>query len=181
MRLVIQKVKRASVSVASSPVSSIGAGLLVLVGLHSLDTSDDLAWCAKKLLACKIWDNDDGKLWRKGVKDMDLEVLLVSQFTLYGGVHNKRSQPDFKHAMKAESARGAYEEFKAMVSSAYGNSSKIKDGSFGELMDVELVNDGPVTIVVDSLDREGRQLAGGAATAGSAAVGEAKEEAAEEP
>ena len=79
MRLVLQRVKSASVTVNEKVVSSIGSGVLALVGLHEKDTADDLRYCAKKLCASKLWENDNGKGWRKSVKQLDYEVLLVSQ------------------------------------------------------------------------------------------------------
>ena len=83
------------------------------------------------------------------MRQTDLELLLVSQFTLYGSVGNKKHVPDFKYSMKSDAAAEAYNEFKEIVASSY-EASKVKDGVFGAMMDVELINDGPVTLVVDS-------------------------------
>lgn len=152
MRLVLQRVRSASVTVNGSPVSSIGNGVLALVGLHADDQADDLRYCAKKLCASKLWDNENGKPWRQNVKQQQLEVMLVSQFTLYGDVSNKKHIPDFQKAMKSAEALERYEEFKSIIASEIG-SEKLKDGVFGAAMDVALVNDGPVTLVVDSLSR----------------------------
>jgi D-tyrosyl-tRNA(Tyr) deacylase len=151
MRLVVQRVKSASVSVDDGQiVSQIGPGLLALVGLHEHDTQEhDLQMCCQKLLACKLWPNEEsGGLWRHGVKQKQLEILLVSQFTLYGKL-SKKNQPDFKRSMKAEPARQLYKEFVAMVRTAY-EPDKVRDGVFGAMMDVALVNDGPVTLIIDS-------------------------------
>jgi D-tyrosyl-tRNA(Tyr) deacylase len=148
MRLVVQKVKSASVTVDGKVVSSIGPGAMALVGLHENDTKDDLDYCCKRLLACKLFANDSGALWRHGVKQRGLEVLCVSQFTLYGTL-NKKSQPDYKRAMKAIPAQELYNEFLDKLKSNY-ELEKIKDGVFGSMMDVALVNDGPVTIVIES-------------------------------
>jgi D-tyrosyl-tRNA(Tyr) deacylase len=82
MRLVVQRVKSASVTVDGSIVSSIDLGAMALVGLHEHDTKEDLEYCCKKLLACKLWENDGGALWRQGAKQLGLEILCVSQFTV---------------------------------------------------------------------------------------------------
>jgi D-aminoacyl-tRNA deacylase len=87
---VLQRVKSASVTVDEKTVSSIGRGVMALVGLHESDTTRDLAYCAKKLIACRLWENENAKPWRKSVRQQDYEVLLVSQFTLYGDVSNKK-------------------------------------------------------------------------------------------
>ena len=89
------------------------------------------------------------------MKQLQHEVLLVSQFTLYGSVSNKKHVPDFKTSMKSGAASEAYSEFKALVAREYGDASKVKDGIFGAMMDVSLVNDGPVTLVVDSRTDDG--------------------------
>ena len=148
MRLVVQRVKSSSVTVDGSVVSSIGPGAMALVGLHQDDTKEDLEYCCKRLLACKLWENDSGASWRHGVKQRGLEVLCVSQFTLYGTL-SKKHQPDYKLSMKSIPAQEMYAEFLEMLKSNY-EPDKIKDGVFGAKMDVALVNDGPVTIVIES-------------------------------
>jgi D-tyrosyl-tRNA(Tyr) deacylase len=152
MRWVVQRVKSASVTVDGKVISSIGQGATALVGLHENDTKDDLEFCCKKLLACKLWENDNGGLWRHGVKQRNLEVLCVSQFTLYGTL-TKKNQPDYKRAMKAIPAQEMYNEFLELLKSNY-EPEKIFDGQFGAMMDVALVNDGPVTIVIESTPKE---------------------------
>lgn len=148
MRLVVQRVKSASVTVEGIVVSQIGPGLLALVGLHENDTETDLQFCCKRLLACKIFDNENEVAWRHGVKQKGFEVLCVSQFTLYGTL-TKKHQPDYKRAMKSLPAKDYYETFINMLKADY-ESGKIQDGVFGAMMDVSLINDGPVTIVIDS-------------------------------
>jgi len=160
MRIVVQRVKRAAVHVDGICVSSIGprpditpapkeGGMLALVGLHENDTDDDLLYCAKRLVGCKLWNNaDDTRPWRHSVKQKQFPILMVSQFTLYGTL-TKKNQPDYKLAMKSEQARVSYEKFKEMVAGLYDD-DKVHDGVFGAMMDVELVNDGPVTIVIES-------------------------------
>mmetsp|Transcript_2900 Transcript_2900/g.5552 ORF Transcript_2900/g.5552 Transcript_2900/m.5552 type:complete len:195 (-) Transcript_2900:25-609(-) len=153
MRLVVQRVKRASVTVDSSLVSSINNGVVALVGIHEDDTDEDLAYCARKLAACKLWANKDGKPWKHSVQAMNYDILCVSQFTLYGTVDNKKHSPDYKKSMKSAEAVVAYEKFKSLVAEIY-DETKIQDGVFGAMMDVELVNDGPVTLIIDSPQKE---------------------------
>ena len=148
MRIVLQRVKSASVAVDNSKISSIGPGCLALVGLHENDTEENLHECCKKLLAAKLWENDNGGQWRHGVKQKNYEVLCVSQFTLYGTL-SKKNQPDYKLAMKSVPAQELYNKFLALLKENY-EEDKIFDGRFGAMMDVELINDGPVTLVIDS-------------------------------
>jgi D-aminoacyl-tRNA deacylase len=148
MRIVVQRVKSASVTVAGKKVSSIGQGIVALVGIHENDNQADLDYCCKRLLGCKLWENDSGAPWRQGVKQKEYQVLCVSQFTLYGTL-TKKNQPDYKKAMKTIPAQELYNAFLLMLRDNY-EKNKIFDGIFGALMDVELVNDGPVTIVIES-------------------------------
>ena len=148
MRVVVQRVKSASVTVEGIVVSQIGPGVLALVGLHENDTETDLQFCCKRLLACKVFDNENEVAWRHGVKQKGFEVLCVSQFTLYGTL-TKKHQPDYKRAMKSVLAKDYYETFINMLKTDY-EPGKIQDGLFGAMMDVALVNDGPVTIVIES-------------------------------
>mmetsp|Transcript_20934 Transcript_20934/g.42679 ORF Transcript_20934/g.42679 Transcript_20934/m.42679 type:complete len:234 (+) Transcript_20934:13-714(+) len=150
MRLVVQRVKSASVTVENTQISAIGPGILVLVGLHQDDTRSDLEYCAKKLLACKLWENDNCAPWRQHVKQKQYEILCVSQFTLYGTL-SKKNQPDYKLAMKADLAQEMYSNFLELLRNGY-EMNKIFDGKFGAMMDVGLVNDGPVTIMIESRD-----------------------------
>ena len=149
MRLVLQRVKSASVTtVDNAEVSRISSGIMCLVGIHENDTEADLNYCAKKLLTCKLWDNENEKPWRKSVVQMEKEILCVSQFTLYGTV-GKKSIPDYKYSMKSAPAKEFYDQFLAKLRTDYPL-NKIQDGIFGSMMDVALVNDGPVTLVIDS-------------------------------
>jgi D-aminoacyl-tRNA deacylase len=148
MRIVVQRVRSSSVTVEGKKVSSIGPGITALVGIHENDDQADLDYCCKRLLGCKLWENDSGAPWRQGVKQKGYQVLCVSQFTLYGTL-TKKNQPDYKRAMKTIPAQELYNAFLVMLRDGY-EQDKIFDGIFGALMDVELVNDGPVTIVIDS-------------------------------
>ena len=148
MRLVLQRVKSASVTVEGNIISKIGPGVVALVGLHENDNEENLKDCCKKLLAAKLWENDNGGMWRHGVKQKNFDVLCVSQFTLYGKL-SKKNQPDYKLAMKSVPAEALYCQFLEMLRENYQD-DKIFDGKFGAMMDVELINDGPVTLVVES-------------------------------
>lgn len=152
MRIVVQRVKSASVtsSVDNTLISQIGPGLVALVGIHETDTIDDIQYCCKHLLGCKIFDNANGVAWRQNVKQKQYECLCVSQFTLYGTVSKKTYyKPDYKLAMKTAAAQELYHQFLALLRSEYAEDT-IKDGRFGTMMDVALVNDGPVTIIIES-------------------------------
>lgn len=148
MRLVVQRVSSASVTVEGKVVSQIGPGTLALVGLHQDDSLADLEYCCKRLINCKLWENDNGGMWRHSIKQRNLECMLVSQFTLYGTL-SKKHQPDYKLSMKADKARSLYEQFVTIVKEQY-KPEKVQDGVFGAKMSVDLVNDGPVTIIIDS-------------------------------
>ncbi|KAJ3323001.1 D-tyrosyl-tRNA(Tyr) deacylase [Boothiomyces sp. JEL0866] len=145
MRVVIQKVKRASVRVNNQIVSSIGPGLLVLVGLTHADSEKEVDRMVSKITNLRLFQEDE-KHWKSSVKSNDYEILSVSQFTLYAKT-SKGSKPDFHLAMKAEFSRPLYELFLKKLESQH---PRVKDGEFGAMMDVELVNDGPVTIILDS-------------------------------
>jgi D-aminoacyl-tRNA deacylase len=151
MRILVQRVKSASVTVEGQMISSIGPGLVALVGLHEDDTIEDLQYCCKRLLLCKLWNNDNGQAWRQSVKQRNYDCLCVSQFTLYGKVTKKSPSPDYKSSMKSMPAQVLYEQFLGMMKQEY-HPNKIHDGQFGAMMDVTLVNDGPVTILIESSD-----------------------------
>ena len=147
MRLVIQRVTRASVSVpAEAYESKIGKGLLVLAAFIDEDTDEDLEWCARKLAAMRIFDDEDGVM-NLSVKDVDGEILVVSQFTLYASTV-KGNRPSYIKAAKPDVAIPLYEKFLELVEEQSGKS--VGRGIFGADMKVDLVNDGPVTIIVDS-------------------------------
>ncbi|XP_065052061.1 D-aminoacyl-tRNA deacylase-like [Rhopilema esculentum] len=146
MRAVIQRVAKASVSVDGELVSSIGKGLCVLIGISGDDSSKDADYIVRKILNLRLFDEGD-KRWRKSVKDEDLEVLCVSQFTLYSVL--KGNKPDFHKAMEAERSKLLYEEILGKLRKDYAE-DKIKDGRFAAYMQVSIQNDGPVTINIES-------------------------------
>lgn len=147
MRTVIQRVARASVSVpAENYESGIGTGLLVLAAFIDEDTEDDLLWAARKIAAMRIFDDDNGVM-NLSVKDIQGEVLVVSQFTLYASTV-KGNRPSYIKAAKPDVAIPLYERFLDLLESEL--EKPIGKGIFGADMKVDLLNDGPVTIIVDS-------------------------------
>ncbi|KAI9243716.1 D-tyrosyl-tRNA deacylase [Helicostylum pulchrum] len=147
MRAVLQRVTKASVTVDDKVVGSIGKGVCVLLGIGSDDTDKDVDYMVNKILNVRVFD-DNGVMWKKGVKDAGLELLCVSQFTLQS-VTTKGNKPDFHRAMKTEPAKSMYEEFLQKLGKTY-DPLKIQDGEFGAMMIVDISNDGPVTLELDS-------------------------------
>ena len=145
MKIVIQSVTQASVEVNDKIVSSIGKGLLILVGIHRDDTEQDCEYIIKKILNMRLFDVGE-KYFDKSVQDLDLEILVVSQFTLYGSL-KKGKRPSFDKAMPPAQAKEFYANFVEKLRALY---PKVQDGVFGAMMKVSLVNDGPVTIIGDS-------------------------------
>ncbi|KAM7540861.1 hypothetical protein Aperf_G00000021421 [Anoplocephala perfoliata] len=149
MRAVIQRVKSASVHVEGQLVSEIGRGLLVLVGLSRDDEEKDLVYMARKIANIRLFEDPvKQKRWDKSVKDIGGEILCVSQFTLHSQL--KGNTLDFHLAMSSTASRTVYESFLSKVREQFKDPDRVKDGAFGEMMDVSLVNDGPVTITLDS-------------------------------
>ena len=147
MRLVIQRVANASVNVpAEGYEASIGKGLRVLAAFIDEDTDEDLEWCARKLAAMRIFDDSEGVM-NLSVKDVDGEILAVSQFTLYASTV-KGNRPSYIKAAKPDVAIPLYEKFLGKIEEYTGR--KPSHGIFGADMKVSLLNDGPVTIIVDS-------------------------------
>lgn len=145
MRAVIQRVSRAKVSVEGAITGEIGPGLLVLLGVSQQDTEADADYLAAKTLGLRIFDDDTGKM-NRSVAETGGALLVVSQFTLYGDVRRGR-RPSFDAAARPERANQLYEYF---VSKVRGAGVACETGQFQAMMDVELVNDGPVTILLDS-------------------------------
>lgn len=146
MKTVVQRVSRASVKIDNQVVGEIGPGLLALVGVGKDDGAVDADWMIKKLLALRIFP-DDAKNLNRSVTDIAGGILVVSQFTLYGDAR-KGARPSFSDAMPPADAERFYRDFMAKLRAA--TLLKIAEGRFAAMMDVELVNDGPVTIILDS-------------------------------
>ncbi|KAJ3198463.1 D-tyrosyl-tRNA(Tyr) deacylase, partial [Entophlyctis luteolus] len=121
------------------------------------DTEADAEYIAKKIATVKLWPDAEGRSWKVNVKDSGFEVLSVSQFTLYG-ITSKGAKPDFHLAMKSEKSHLFYDNFLARLRGLLGGEERVKDGAFGEMMDVGLVNDGPVTLIVDTREKLQQQL-----------------------
>ncbi|XP_062161744.1 uncharacterized protein LOC133868763 [Alnus glutinosa] len=148
MRAVVQRVASASVEVDGRIVSEIGPGLLVLVGVHESDSDSDADYICRKVLNMRLFPNENtGKGWDQNVMQRKYEVLLVSQFTLYGFL--KGNKPDFHVAMPPQMAKPFYASLVERFRKSY-DPGAIKDGVFGAMMKVNLVNDGPVTMQLDS-------------------------------
>ncbi|MDR0224177.1 MAG: D-tyrosyl-tRNA(Tyr) deacylase [Myroides odoratus] len=150
MRIVIQRVTEASVTVEGTIIGSIGTGLLVLVGIEEVDTKQDIEWLSGKLVNLRIFEDEQGVM-NKSVLDIEGEVLIVSQFTLHAST-KKGNRPSYIKAAKPDFAIPMYEDFVAQVSRDLNK--KVQTGKFGADMKVALLNDGPVTICIDSQNKE---------------------------
>lgn len=150
MRVVIQKVSKASVSIDNSLKSSIGKGMLILLGIEDLDTAEDINWLCEKICKLRIFDDQEGVM-NIPITEIDGEILLVSQFTLHASV-KKGNRPTYIRASKPDFAIPMYEKFIDKLQFELGKD--IKTGVFGADMQVELINDGPVTIIIDSKNKE---------------------------
>ncbi|MCQ2210392.1 MAG: D-aminoacyl-tRNA deacylase [Paludibacteraceae bacterium] len=150
MRIVIQRVTEASVTINGKLKSEIQKGLLVLVGIEDRDTDEDIEWLAGKIVNIRIFDDENGVM-NKSVMDVNGEILVVSQFTLQAQT-KKGNRPSYIKASKADFAIPMYEKFCHKVSELLGQ--EVKTGEFGADMKVRLLNDGPVTIWIDSQNKE---------------------------
>ncbi len=150
MKVVIQRVKEASVEIDDKIKSSIKQGLLVLAGFEEGDTSEDLEWLSKKIVQLRIFSDEQG-LMNLSVQDVRGEILIVSQFTLHAST-KKGNRPSYIKAAKPDIAIPLYEQFIRQVETDLGKS--VATGEFGADMKVALVNDGPVTIVMDTKNKE---------------------------
>ena len=150
MRTVVQKVSEAKVTVDGKVVSSIGKGLLVLLGIEDADTEEDIDWLVKKILQLRIF-NDEKGVMNRSVQDVGGDIIVVSQFTLHAST-KKGNRPSYIRASKPDFAIPIYEKFIAKTEELMGK--KVGTGIFGAMMDVSLVNEGPVTIIIDSKQKD---------------------------
>lgn len=150
MRVVIQRVKRASVTIDNQTESSIGKGILILLGIEDSDSYKDIEWLGNKIVNLRIF-NDDNSVMNLSLKDINAEILVVSQFTLFAST-KKGNRPSYIRASKPDTAIPLYEIFCKYLKELTGKT--IKTGVFGADMEVELINDGPVTIIIDSNQKE---------------------------
>ncbi|XP_050531184.1 D-aminoacyl-tRNA deacylase-like isoform X1 [Daktulosphaira vitifoliae] len=154
MKVVVQRVLRAKVTVDSQEVNSIKNGLCLLVGLHKFDQRTDIDYMVQKILKLRLFD-DEGKKWHANVVDMGYEILSISQFTLCYKL--KGNKLDFHQAMPGDNARQNYQYFLDSLKNFYSE-TKIKDGVFGGKMEVEILNDGPVTVQLESGEKNSSDI-----------------------
>lgn len=150
MRAAIQRVQRASVTISGNTVGAIGAGMLVLLGIEDADTAEDIEWLCGKLTRLRIFDDPEGVM-NLSVADTGGEILVVSQFTLFAST-KKGNRPSYTRAARPEVAIPLYEQLKSHLAAELKR--PIACGEFGADMQVSLVNDGPVTIIIDTKNRE---------------------------
>jgi D-aminoacyl-tRNA deacylase len=150
MRAVIQRVTRASVSINNSTRSAIRAGLLVLAGFEETDNETDIEWLCNKIVNLRIFD-DSNHVMNRSILDAGGEILAISQFTLHAKT-KKGNRPSYMKAARPEIAKPLYDSFVVRLSELIGK--EVGTGEFGAMMMVELVNDGPVTIIIDTREKE---------------------------
>ncbi|MCB0823045.1 MAG: D-tyrosyl-tRNA(Tyr) deacylase [Bacteroidales bacterium] len=150
MRVVIQRVSKASVKIEDNIKSKIGKGMLILLGIEAVDTHDDIDWLCGKISRLRIFDDENG-IMNLAITDIKGEIIIVSQFTLHAST-KKGNRPSYIRAAAPDIAIPLYEDFIKTLKDQ--SLVEIKTGEFGAMMDVELVNDGPVTIMIDSKNRE---------------------------
>ncbi len=150
MRIVIQRVREASVTVDDRITGSIGTGLLVLLGIEDADNDEDITWLSNKICSLRIFNDKEG-IMNLGIKEVNGDILLVSQFTLYANT-KKGNRPSYSKASKQDMAIPLYEKMIRQLETDMGK--QVQTGIFGADMKVHLLNDGPVTIIIDSKNRE---------------------------
>ena len=145
MRVIIQRVKSSSVKVDGEIIGQIGRGLNLLVGIAATDTEAELDWITRKCLELRLFNDDTNKPWSKSVIDIQGEILVISQFTLYGDCRKGR-RPSFSGSAAPDVARSLYDLF---VTKLKQSSLNVATGKFGAMMEVDIVNDGPVTLILE--------------------------------
>ena len=150
MRVVIQRVSEARVSVKDAVVGSIGRGVVLLLGIEETDDASDIAWLVPRIAKLRIWENSEGRM-ALSLAEIDGEALVVSQFTLFGSL-KKGNRPSFNRAALPELAESLYKKFIDALSHELGK--EVPSGQFGADMKVALENDGPVTLIVDTQQRD---------------------------
>ncbi len=150
MRAVIQRVTQASVSIDGRLKSKIGHGMLILIGIEEADGQEDIEWLSGKISRLRIFDDKDG-IMNLAVSEINGEIMVVSQFTLHAST-KKGNRPSYIRAARPETAIPLYEKFIKQLSLETGK--EVKTGEFGAMMQIQLINDGPVTIIIDSKNRE---------------------------
>jgi D-tyrosyl-tRNA(Tyr) deacylase len=150
MRAVIQRVSESSVKINRVVTSEIGHGLLVLIGIEETDSFEDIEWLAGKIIRLRIFNDTDGVM-NLSVKEVEGEILVISQFTLHAST-KKGNRPSYINAARPEIAIPVYNQFLDQLTTEFGK--PVQSGVFGAMMEVSLINDGPVTILMDSKQKE---------------------------
>ncbi len=150
MRAVLQRVSEASVIIDGTSVAAIKAGLLILTGIEDADTHEDIEWLSAKIVKLRIFADDDG-LMNRSIEEANGDIIIVSQFTLHAAT-KKGNRPSYIRAARPETAIPLYESFIKQMEKDLGK--KVQTGTFGADMKVALINDGPVTIIIDTKNRE---------------------------
>ena len=150
MRAVIQRVKQATVTVEGNQIASINKGFLVLLGIEEADNLDDIEWLTGKIIKLRVF-GDENDAMNNSITDVNGSILVVSQFTLYAST-KKGNRPSFIKAARPEQAIPLYESFVKKLETKLGKD--VPTGEFGAMMDVALVNDGPVTLIIDTKNRD---------------------------
>ncbi|MDD5896034.1 MAG: D-aminoacyl-tRNA deacylase [Prevotella sp.] len=150
MRIVIQRVSRASVTIEGTVKSAIEKGYLILIGVCEEDTEEDVEWLVRKVIGLRVFDDENGVM-NRSIMDVDGNILVISQFTLFAS-YKKGNRPSWLRAARHEISVPLYESFCTKLSAALGK--KVGTGEFGADMKVELLNDGPVTICMDTKNKE---------------------------
>ncbi|PAU92710.1 D-tyrosyl-tRNA(Tyr) deacylase [Aliifodinibius salipaludis] len=145
MKIVLQRVSEASIFVQNERIGAIGHGLMLLVGVHEEDTEEQMEWLAEKILKLRVFDDKEGKM-NLSVQDVEGEILVVPQFTLYGD-YEQGNRPSYFEAAEPDKAEKLYEDMIAYIKK--NSDLDIETGQFGAYMDVQLHNDGPVTLVME--------------------------------
>ena len=151
MRAVIQRVNKASVSIDNVEKSKIGVGLLILIGVENSDTKEDVEWLSGKISRLRIFDDEEGVM-NLSINEIDGQAMVISQFTLHAKT-KKGNRPSYIHAAKPEISLPIYKSFIQQLSEDLNN-KEIKTGEFGANMQIYLINDGPVTIIIDTKNKE---------------------------
>lgn len=150
MRIVIQRVSRASVTIEGTVKSAIEKGYMILIGVCEEDTEEDVEWLVRKVIGLRVFDDENGVM-NRSIMDVDGNILVISQFTLFAS-YKKGNRPSWLHAARHEISVPLYESFCNKLSKAIGK--QVGTGEFGADMKVELINDGPVTICMDTKNKE---------------------------
>lgn len=150
MKAVIQRVSKASVTIEGTTVANINKGLLILIGIENTDTQEDINWLSKKIVNLRIFEDENGVM-NNSLIDMNANAIVVSQFTLHAST-KKGNRPSYIKASKPAIAIPLYESFVKQVETDLGK--KVQTGKFGADMKVELLNDGPVTIIIDTKNKQ---------------------------